>query len=94
MLKLHQTAFLYAINNFPIRKEFLKHERFLNFYDQKCTFESVLFVEEKIEHYLQFTPQLKELEQEFLLLQSITLDDFPKDLLEEIAIRTDAMAIM
>ena len=51
-------------------------------------------MEEKIEHYLQFTPQLKELEQEFLLLQSITLDDFPKGLLEEIAIRTDAMAIM
>lgn len=45
---------------------------------------------EKLKH-LQLTPQqLNELEQEFLLLQSITLDDFSKDLLEEVAIRTDA----
>ena len=51
-------------------------------------------LEEKLEHYLQFTPKLNELEQVFLLLQSITLDDFPKDLLEKVAIRTDAMAIM
>lgn len=40
-LEFHQTAFLYAIYNFPIEDEFLKHVRFLNFYNQKRTFESV-----------------------------------------------------
>ena len=50
-----------------------------------------MFVAEKLKHYVQFTPQqLNELEQEFLLLQSITLDDLPNDVLEEAAIRTDA----
>ena len=89
-LEFHRTAFLYAIRNFSIKDEFLKHVRFLNFYDQKCTFESVLFVAEKLKHYVQFTPQqLNELEQEFLLLQSITLDDLPNDVLEEAVIRTD-----
>ena len=53
--------------------------------------ESALLVAEKLKHYVQFTPQqLNELEQEFLLLQSITLDDLPNDVLEEAVIRTDA----
>ena len=70
---------------------FVKHVRFFNFYDQKCTFESVLSVAEILKHYVQFTPQqLNEFEQDFLLLQSITLDDLPNDVLEEAAIRTDA----
>ena len=91
-LEFDRTAFLCAIKNFSIKDEFLKHVRFLNFYDQKCTFESVLFVAEKLKHYEQFTPQqLNELvEQELLLLQSITLDDLPNDVLEEVAICTDA----
>ena len=92
-LEFHQTVFLYAIKNFPIKDEFLKHVRFLNFYDQKCTFKikSVLFVAEKLKHYVQFTPQqLNELEQKFLLLESTTLDDLPNDVLEEVAIHTDA----
>ena len=91
-LEFDRTAFLYAIKNFSIKDEFVKHVRFLNFYDQKCTFESVLFVAEKLKHYEQFTPQqLNELvEQEFLLLQSITLDNLPNDALEEVAICTDA----
>ena len=64
-LEFHLTAFLYAINNFPLKDEFLKHVRFLNFYDQKCSFESVLFTVEKLKHFLQFSPQqLNELEQE------------------------------
>ena len=76
--------------NFPIKDEFFKHVRFLNFYDQKCTFESVLSVTEKLKHYEQFaTQQLNEFEQEFLLLQSITLDDLPNDILQEAAIRAD-----
>ena len=32
-LEFHRTAFLYAIKNFPIKDEFLKHVRFLSFYD-------------------------------------------------------------
>ena len=73
-LEFHRTAFLYAINNFPLKDEFLKHVRFLNVYDQKCSFESALFTVEKLKHYLQFSPQqLNELEQEFLLLQSYSV---------------------
>ena len=34
-LDFHRTAFPYAIKNFPIKDEFLKHARFLSFYDQK-----------------------------------------------------------
>ena len=75
----HRTAFLYTINNFPLKDEFLKHVRFLNFYDQKCSFESVLFTVEKLKHYLQFSPQqLNELEQEFLFLQSISWRTCPQ----------------
>ena len=97
-LEFDRTAFLYAIKNFSIKDEFVKHVRFLNFYDQKCTFESVLFVAEKLKHYEQFTPQqLNELaeqgllvEQGLLLLQSIVLNNLPNDVLEEVAICTDA----
>jgi hypothetical protein len=75
---------------FPLDDDFLKHARFLNFYDQKCTFDSVLFVTEKLKKHVQFTPQqLAELEQEFLLLQSITLEDMPQHALEEAVIRVD-----
>ena len=56
-LEFHQTAFLYTIKSFPIKNKFPKHLRFLNFYNQKCTFESVLFVAEKLKHYVQFMPQ-------------------------------------
>ena len=88
-LEFHQSVFLYAIKNFSIKDEYLKHIRFLNFYDQKCTFEGVLFVPEKLKH-VQFTPQqLNELEQEFLLPQTITFDDLPNFVLEEAVICTD-----
>ena len=64
---------------------------FLNFYDQEYTFESVLFIAEKLKHYVQFMPQqLNEFEQEFLLLHSITLDDWPNDVVEEAVICTGA----
>ncbi len=89
-LEFHRTAFVYALDNFPLDDYFLKHARFLNFYDQKCTFDSVLFVTEKLKKHVQFTPQqLAELEQEFLLLQSITLEDMPQHALEEAVIRVD-----
>ena len=75
-LEFHRTAFIYAIDNFPIDDEFLKHARFLNFYEQKCSFESVVYVTEKLKKYINFnTDQLNELEQEFLLLQSLNIDN-------------------
>ena len=90
MFIISPNSILYAIKNFPIKDKFLNYVRFLNFYDQKCTVESVLFVAEKLKHYVQFRPQqLNELEQEFLLLQFITLDDLPNDVLKEAAICTD-----
>ena len=53
-LEFHPTAFIYAIDNFPIDDEFLKHARFLNFYEQKCSFESVVYVHREIKEIHQF----------------------------------------
>lgn len=90
VLEFHRTAFIYAIDNFPLQDEFLQHARFLIFYDQKCTFESVLFVAEKLKSYINFSEQdLSQLEEEFLFLQSITLDDMSEEALKEAAIRYD-----
>ena len=89
-LEFHRTAFLYALDNFPLDHDFLKHARFLNFVDQKCTFDSALFVSEKLKRYVQFTQQqLAELEQEFLLLQSIAIEDMPQHALVEAVVRID-----
>ena len=89
-LEFHRTAFLYALDNFPLDDEFLKHARFLNFVDPKCTFDSVLFVAEKLKKYVHFTQQqLSELEQEFLLLQSITIEDMPQHALDEAVVWVD-----
>ena len=59
----------------------------MNFYDQDCTFESVLFVFEKLKSYINFSDQdLRQLEAEFLSLQSITLDYKSEEALKEAAI--------
>jgi hypothetical protein len=43
-----------------------------------------------LKKHVQFTPQqLAKLEQEFLLLRSITLEDMPKHALDEAVIRVD-----
>ena len=57
-LEFHRTTFLYALKNFLIKDEFLIHVRFLNFYDQKRTFESVLIVAEKLKHYVHFKKKI------------------------------------
>ena len=57
-LEFHRTTFLYAIKNFLIKDEFLIHVRFLDFYDQKCTCESVLFVAQKLKHYVHFKKKI------------------------------------
>ena len=82
--EFHHIAFIYGINNFPLEDEFLQHTRFVNFYDQKCTFQSVLSIVEKLKSYINFSDQaLYQLEAEFLLLQSITLDDMSEEALRE-----------
>ena len=84
VLEFHHIAFIYGINNFPLEDEFLQHTRFVNFYDQKCTFQSVLSIVEKLKSYINFSDQaLYQLEAEFLLLQSITLDDMSEEALRE-----------
>ena len=56
-LVFHCTDFIYAINNFPLQNEFLQHTQFVNFYDQKYNFQSVLFVLEKLKSYINFPHQ-------------------------------------
>lgn len=38
VVEFHSIAFIYTINNFPLKDELLQHTQFVNFYDQKCTF--------------------------------------------------------
>ena len=60
---------IYAINNFPLQDKFSQHTLFMNFYNQKCTFQSVLSVVEKLKLYISFSDQdLCQLEAEFLPL--------------------------
>ena len=88
VLEFHRTAFIYAIDNFPVDDKFLKHARFLNFYKQKCSFESVVYVTEKSKNYINFnTDQLNELTQEFLLLQSLNIDNMSPEAKNGAAIR-------
>ena len=56
-LAFHCTAFIYTINNFLLQNEFLQHTQFVNFYDQKYNFQSVLFVLEKLKSYINFPDQ-------------------------------------
>ena len=85
VLEFHLTAFIYAINNFPLQDKFLQHTQFVDFCNKKCTFQSVLFIVEKLKSYITFFDQdLCQLEAEFLSLQS--LDDILK-VLKEVAIR-------
>ena len=89
-LSCHETGFLYALKNFPLNNDLFKHARFFNFLDQKCSFESIHFLTEELKHYITFTAgEFLQVEVEFLLLTSITLDDFEESELDEAAIRTD-----
>ena len=89
-LKFHKRAFIYAISNFPLDNVLLKNVRFINFLDQKCSFEAVSVISSKLSPYITFTKEQKnELEQEFLLLQSINITSFEDTVHEEAAIRTN-----
>ena len=58
--------------------------------DQKLCFQDILSISKKSEKYIKFTSnQLVEMEQEFLLLQSIPLDDFDSYVKEEAWIQVD-----
>ena len=89
-LCFHKRAFIYAIENFPLNNDLLKQAQFLNFFDQKCSFEDVCALTNKLSSYVSFSKnQMNEMEQEFLLLQTISLDDFEDYVKEEAAIRAD-----
>ena len=76
-LCFHKRAIIYAIENFPLNNELLKQAQFLNFLDQKCSFQDVYALTNKLSSYVSFSKnQMNEVEQEFLLLQTISLDDF------------------
>ena len=71
-LNFHKTGFLYALENFPLDNELLQHSRIVNFLNQKCSFESIHFLVEKLQHYITFAPhKFLQLEEEFILLQSV-----------------------
>ena len=73
----HKEAFLYAVKWFSLNDDLRKEAAFLNILDQKSCFQDILSISKKLEKYIEFTSnELVEMEQEFLLLQSITLDDF------------------
>ena len=72
----HKEAFLYAVKWFPLNDDLLKEAAFLNILDQKSCFQDILSISKKLEKYIKFTSnELVEMQQEFLLLQSIMLDD-------------------
>ena len=89
-LQFHKGAFLDTIKWFPLQDKLLMEARFLNFIDHKCSFVDVHSLCVRLQKYVSFSKtQINELEEEFLLLQSITLDDFLPHEREEAAIRTN-----
>ena len=67
-----------------LNDDLLKEAAFLNILDQKSGFQDILSIPKKLEKYIKFTSnKLVEMEQEFLLLQSITLDDLDSYVKEE-----------
>ena len=89
-MEFHKAAFVYAVKNFPLFNLLLKHARVINIFDQKCSFESVMFLVDCFKSYVTFTKEeINELEQEFIYLQSISLEDFSDAMKDEAAIRVD-----
>ena len=89
-MEFHKAAFVYAVKNFPLFNLLLKHARVINIFDQKCSFESVMFLVDCFKSYVTFTKEeINELQQEFIYLQSISLEDFCDAMKDEAAIRVD-----
>ena len=85
-----KASFLYAVNNFPLENDVLEHSHVLNVLHQQCAFESVLFLAERFKHYVSFSKnEMSEMEQEFMCLQSFTLDNFSEEARNEATIRVN-----
>ena len=70
--------------------EFLKHARVLNILDQKCSFNSVMYLVDALKSYVSFTPaQLTDKEEELTILHSMDISDFLKEAVNEATIRID-----
>ena len=77
----------------PLNNQLLKHVRVIGFLNQKSSFESTQFPVEKLQNYVNFTPEeLLGLEDEILLLQTVTTRNFTKSALNEATIRVDTGA--
>ena len=55
-LEFHKAAFIYAIKNFSMFDEFLKYPCVLNVLNQKCSFNSVMYLTDVLKIYVSFTP--------------------------------------
>ena len=89
-LCFHKEAFLYAVKWFPLNNDLLKEATFRNILEPKSCFQDVLGLCEKLNKYVKFTPdQMPQMEQELLLLQTITIDEFDSYATAEATIRVD-----
>ena len=67
-----------------------KHAKVFNLLNQICSFESVQFFTDELKFCVTFTSEkFIQMEEEFLLLQSITLQGFDDSQLSEATIKTD-----
>ena len=55
-LEFHKAAFIYAIKSFPTFDEILKYAYVLNTLDQKCSFNSEMYLGDVLKIYVSFTP--------------------------------------
>lgn len=76
----HLEAINFPLNNFSLENDFLKHDWFLDFQDRIWSLESVLRFIEYYSSHFNFTPeQLSEIEEEYIQLVIISIDDFSKE---------------
>lgn len=84
----HLEAINFPLNNFSLENDFLKHDWFLDFQDRIWSLESVLRFIEYYSSHFNFTPeQLSEIEEEYIQLVIISIDDFSKEAFTEAIIR-------
>ena len=68
--------------------ELLQHARIFDFLNQKCSFETIQFLVEQLQHYVTFIlHEFLQLQEEFILFQSVTLQDFTESALSEDTIK-------
>ena len=75
---------MYAVKNFPLFNDLIKHARAINIFNTSCSFESVLYLVNHIKSYVSFTnEEINNLEQVFILLHTVTLNDFSTAIKDE-----------